>query len=228
MLQSARGLPLVRLFRSRRQLWRSDRFILQLFLCANVLLRPMGGSRGIVWMRDQTVLDWNSDVIWLVTVNGISWLAFWLKAETLAGRAHGVCSTCSAGRMLRKHRCLLDYHRSNQYVFVNAVDILAQILGERAVFPQFSLPHPATKLSLLRHVNYDDLCVAKEDQISQRVQINRADSFWAVSCLHVPAKLWRTHAESIKIVSVNNQFSKLVKELKFVHLIHTTNVFITC
>lgn len=171
MLQSARGLPLVRLFRSRRQLYRSVHFILELFLCANGLLRPMGGSQGIIWMRDQAVLDGNLDVIWLVTVNGISWLAFWLKAETLVGQAHVVCSTCSAGRKLRNHRCLLDYHPSNQYVFVNAADILAQILGEHAVFPQYSLPHPATKFSILRHANYDDSCVAKEDQIPQEFRL---------------------------------------------------------
>lgn len=79
---------------------------------------------------------------------------------------HGVCSTCTAGGKLRKYRCLLDYHQSNQYVFVNVADILAQILVEHAVFPQFSLPHPATKLSLLRHANYDDPRAAKDDQIS--------------------------------------------------------------
>ncbi len=95
----------------------------------------MGGSQRIIWMRDQTVLDGNLDVIWL-----ISWLAFWLKAETLAGLVHGVCSTCTAGGKLRKYRCLRDCHQSNQYVFfVNAADILAQILGEHAVFSQFSL-----------------------------------------------------------------------------------------
>jgi len=84
---------------------------------------------------------------------------------------------------------LLDYHRSNRYVFVNAADILAQILGEHAVFPQYSLPHPATKFSILRHANYDDSCGAKEDQIPQAFRLIIQILSEPESCLRALAKM---------------------------------------
>lgn len=161
MLQSARGLPLVC---SRRQLCRSDCFIPELFLCANVLLRPMGGSRGIIWMRDQTVLDGNLDVIWLMESPD---LLFDWKQKLWRGWCMGSAQHAPLVESWgNTDVCEIAISLINMF-FVNAADILAQILGEHAVFPQFSLPHPATKFNVLRHANYDDPCAAKDDQISQ-------------------------------------------------------------